>query len=59
MQSTFWVMEDQNRRQKITMLDGILEIIDFLTREKLLLKMYKGKIDRFPNIHSNTSVFKK
>lgn len=48
MQVTFGMIEDQNRRQKATMLDDVLKIIDFRGIEKLLLKMYKGKTGRPP-----------
>jgi len=43
MQITFGMMEDQNRRKKETMLDKVLEIIDFTQIEKLLSKMYSGQ----------------
>ncbi len=42
MQPTFGMLEDQSRRKKESMLDGIGEVIDFGRIEKLLLKMYKG-----------------
>lgn len=48
MQVTFGMIEDQNRRQKQTMLDDITKIIDFRAIEKLLIKMYKGKTGRPP-----------
>lgn len=48
MQPTFGMIEDQNRRQKATMLDDVMEIIDFGRIEQLLLKMYKGKTGRPP-----------
>ncbi len=48
MQPAFGMIEDQNRRQKATMLDDVMEVIDFSSIEKLLLKMYKGKTGRPP-----------
>jgi IS5 family transposase len=48
MQITFGMMEDQSRRQKKTMLDDVVEIIDFQKIEDLLLGMYKGNTGRPP-----------
>lgn len=48
MQYTFGMMEDQERRQKDTFLDHVNRIIDFTEIEKLLEKMYRGKLGRDP-----------
>ena len=48
MQITFGMMEDQSRRKKGTMLDEMVEIIDFRNIEELLMGMYKGGTGRPP-----------
>jgi len=42
MQFTFGMLEDEERRKKVSMLDKVSQVIDFHRIEKLLLKMYKG-----------------
>jgi len=43
IQITFGMVEDRNRRKKETMLDKVLEIIDFTRIERMLTKMYSGQ----------------